>query len=218
MTRTEPQYRAAVHRERPELLIFTGVAGLLGNIAPIVFLTVATMVARHDFVADTISDLGRGPHKWIMDTGFYLGAGGLLALAIGAAHCHLGRRGWSMGLFCLAFLALVITLLGLWDNLVAQQQGNWTWHVWLTFALGPLYLAGPLLMAGGAARVSRGLAGAFVAAAILWIVFATVFKLAPDSSDGLYEKIAVAATLLWTVPLSILLWRRGRQSMARPSA
>lgn len=199
----------ALHEERPELLLFAGIVGLIGNIAPIVAMVAAVPIAQHDFVGDTISDLGRGPHKWIMDTGFYFGAAGLLALAIGSAHYHLGRTAWSAGVFCLAFLALTITLLGLWDRLSTPSEDEWTWHVWLTFVLGPLYLAGPLLMAKGAARVSRTLAVAFVASAVLWIVFATAFKLAPDSYDGLLEKIAVAATLLWTLPLSFVLLRRG---------
>ena len=66
--------------ERPELLVFCGLVGLVGCIAPIGAMVWATVVKKHGFVADTISDLARGPHKWIMDGGFYLGAAGLLAL------------------------------------------------------------------------------------------------------------------------------------------
>jgi hypothetical membrane protein len=199
----------AIHEERPELLVFSGAVGILGNIAPIVAMALAVPIAQHELIADTISDLGRGPHKWVMDTGFYFNAAGLLALAIGTAHYHVGRAAWSAGVFCLAFLALVITLLGLWDDLATERSEGWTWHVWLTFILGPLYLAGPLLMAPGASRISKSLSAAFIASAVLWTIFATAFKLAPDSYDGLLEKIAVAATLLWTLPLSVILLRRG---------
>lgn len=202
----------ALNELRPELLIFCGIVGALGNIAPLFALLAAVPFAEHDFLADTISDLGRGPHKWIMDTGFYLGAAGMLALSIGTAHYHIGRILWSAGVFTLALLALVITLLGLWDDLVAAKSGM-TVHVWLTFLLGPLYLVGPLMMAGAVARISRTFSAAFIVSALLWIGFATAFKFAPDSYDGALEKIAVTATLIWTLPLAWLLWQKGRSSL-----
>jgi hypothetical protein len=198
-----------LHELRPELLLVCGAVGLIGNLAPLLAMLVAWPVAEHDLVADTISDLARGPHKWIMDTGFYFGAAGLLGLAIGAAHLHLGRWGWSAGLLCLSFLAMVIVLLGLWDDLVPADGRGMTVHGRLTFLLGPLYLAGPLLMMAGVRRIGRWMSAAFIISAVLWIVLATAFKLSPDDIDGLVEKIAVAATLLWTLPLSGLLLRVG---------
>ena len=196
-------------RERPELLIFCGALGLAGSLLPLPAMIVATWVAEHGFVADSLSDLGRGPHHAIMDSGFYVSAAGLLALAIAAAHAHLDRLSWSLGIFCLAFLALVVTLLGIWDEFGRQVEGGLSVHTRLTFVLGPLYLAGPLLMRRGVGRAGRAYPRLFVASAGLWIVFATAFKLAPDSYDGILEKIAIAATLLWTVPLSWLFLTRG---------
>ncbi len=102
---------AVVARERPELLMFCGAVGLIGNIAPMITIIWAAVVIDHNFIADSISDLARGPHRRIMDVGFYVNAAGLLALAIGTAHAHLGRAGWSLGIFALAFLAMVVTLL-----------------------------------------------------------------------------------------------------------
>lgn len=185
--------------------------GLVGNIAPLVATAAAAATAEHDFLSDTISDLARGPHKWIMDTGFYMNAAGLLALAIGAAHVHLGRAAWSLGLFCLSFLALVIVMLGLWDAFHTGPAAPDTLsvHTRLSYFLGPLYLAGPLLMARGARRVARIYAWLFVVSAALWAAFAVPYKLAPTSYDGVLEKIAVAATMLWTVPLAWLFLVRG---------
>ncbi|WP_191090228.1 DUF998 domain-containing protein [Histidinibacterium aquaticum] len=206
-----------VTEERPELLLFCGLCGLLGNIAPLVLMAFATEVAQHDFVSDTVSDLARGPHKWIMDLGFYLNAGGLLALAIAAAHIHLGRMAWSLGIICLSLLALVVVLLGLWDEFHNSAVGpaDWTIHTRLTLLLGPLYLAGPLLMAGGIEGVRRSYAVLFVASAVLWIVLATVFKLSPTAYDGIIEKIAIGATLLWTIPLSLFFLGRGWEKSHR---
>lgn len=197
--------------ERPELLVFCGVVGIFGNLAPLLAMAIAVPVAQHDLIADTISDLGRGPHHWIMDSGFYMNAAGLLGLAIAAAHLHLGRVGWSLGIICLALLALIVTLVGIWDEFhtAGDNPPGLSVHTRLTFALAPLYLAGPLLIATGAAQVNRAMVPAFVAASVLWAVFAVAFKLAPNGYDGLLEKIAVAATLLWTVPLSVLFLRRG---------
>jgi hypothetical protein len=201
--------RVALHELRPELLIVCGLLGIVGNLAPLLSMLAAWPIAEHDLVADTISDLARGPHKWIMDTGFYLCAAGLLALSIGAAHLHMGRWSWSAGLFCLALLALVIVLLGLWDNITPDRDEGMTVHGRLVFLLGPLFLAGPLLMTSGARRIGKGLPAAFVASTVLWIVFAAAFKLSPDDIDGLLEKIAVAAKVLWTLPLSAVFLRHG---------
>jgi hypothetical protein len=198
---------------RPELLLVCGIVALLGNLAPILTMGIAAGIAEHDFVADTISDLGRGPHKWIMDTGFYMNSAAILALAIAAAHLHLGRSGWSLGIFALALLALLTTVLGLWDAFHTEEHDppGMTVHTWLTFGLVPLYLAGPILMAPGAARLHGWMRPVFYGAAALWIVFAVAFKLVPTGIDGLMEKIAVAATYAWTLPMAWLFIEQGRR-------
>ncbi|MCC1494761.1 DUF998 domain-containing protein [Cognatishimia sp. F0-27] len=187
---------------RPELLVFCGILGLLGSFVPIVLNIVASGVAEHDVVADTISDLGRGPHQIIMDTGFYICAAGLIALSIAAAHAHLGGVWWSVGIFALALTALFVVLLGVWDTF--GNGDDLSVHTRLTFALGPLYAVGPLVMAPRIGRIDPRLRWMFCVAAGLWVVFAAWFKLAPDGIDGLLEKIAILATLLWTVPLSLV--------------
>lgn len=207
--------RDVVAEERPELLVACGIFGIIGNIGPIIAIAAAVAVAQHDFVADSISDLARGPHKWIMDLGFYVNAGGLLALAIGAAHAHLGRMAWSVGLFCLAFTGLVVVLLGLWDDLQAgpDNVAGMTIHTKLTFLLGPLYLAGPLLMARGVSEVRPVYGYLFVASAAIWLIFAIGFKLVATSFDGILEKIAIGGTMLWTLPLSLFLLARGLEKL-----
>ena len=200
-----------VAAERPELLLFCGIAGLLGNLAPVVAIIWASTVIDHNFIADTISDLARGPHRLIMDCGFYLNAAGLLALAIGTSHAHLGRIGWSLGIFALALLALVVVMLGLWDAFGVTAEGEgMSVHTTLSFLLAPLYVAGPLLMAPAIGRLHTALRWLFVASALVFLVFATGFKLAPTAYDGILEKIAIAATLAWTLPLSWVLIVRGR--------
>lgn len=201
--------------ERPELLVLCGLAGIVGMAAPMAILAISSVVAEHDFFADTISDLARGPHKWIMDLGFYVNAAGLLSLAIASAHVHLGRWGWSIGVFLLALTGLVVVLLGLWDKFDASAEApaNWSAHTRLSILLGPLYLAGPLVMARGAAYVSRSYCWLFIVAAVLWIVLAAWYWMAPTAWDGFIEKAALLATMLWTLPLSWLYYSRGRRGL-----
>ncbi|MGR3492813.1 MAG: DUF998 domain-containing protein, partial [Shimia sp.] len=208
-----PDHPDIYRGHRPELLLFCGWAGILGSIASPIAMIWAWTVTGHSMIADTISDLGRGEHRVIMDTGFYIYAAGLLSLAIGTAHLHLGRFRWSVSVFALAGLALVVTMVGLWDAFGRTAPDD-VWlsvHTQLTFALGPLYLIGPLLMVKQMKHISTPYAVMFVIAAIGFIVFATWFKLAPDAYDGILEKIATAFTMLWTIPLGWFLVRYARE-------
>ncbi|OAN81789.1 hypothetical protein A8B78_08985 [Jannaschia sp. EhC01] len=199
---------------RPELLFVCAAMAAVGAVFPIAANIFASFIAEHDIVSDTISDLGRGPHKWIMDLGFYVNAAGLLAMALGCAHAHAGRIGWSLGIICLSLLALVTVLIGVWDEFGRQidAEEGLSVHTRLTFFLGPLYFLGPLFMFGAIRKISQTSGWLFLSAAVLWVVFAGAFKLAPNSVDGLLEKMAVAATLLWTIPLAKYLYDQGRDA------
>ncbi len=90
-------------------------------------------------------------------------------------------------------------------------------HTKLSFLLAPLYLVGPLLMAPAVANLHERLRSVFYISAILWLVFAVGFKIVPTSWDGILEKIAVAATMLWTLPLAWILLVRGYERSHRLS-
>ncbi|MBS1300857.1 DUF998 domain-containing protein [Loktanella sp. SALINAS62] len=215
----ESRHKSAriVARERPELLMFCGAVALIGHIVPLITIVWADIATgNHDFIADSISDLARGPHRYIMDVGFYAAAGGLMALAIGCAHAHLGRTGWSLGILTLSLCALVEVMLGLWDAFGATANGDgMSVHTQLSFGLAPLYVAGPIFMASAVGELNRYLRWSFWAAAFIWLVFAALFKLTPTNMDGIFEKIAFAGTYLWTLPLSWVLWVRGYERSHR---
>lgn len=197
--------------ERPELLIL---AGALGIGLPIIFtlgiLVLQVAMPDHDPVTDTISDLGRGPHAVWMDTLFYLNAAGHIALALGAAHAHLGRWGWSVGALILTLVALDLVMLGIWDEFGSgSEPGDYSVHTRFAVALFPLYLAGPLSMARGAAGAGRAHGHLFVACALLWPITSLFYFFGPEAIDGITERIAGASTLLWTIPLGWLLLKRG---------
>lgn len=199
-------------RTAPHLLMFCGILGVIGSLAPCAAMVWASLVTDHSFLADTVSDLGRGPNRFIMDTGFYINAASLIALAIGSTLLHPGSKRWTILVLCFTCLALLIVAIGLWDDFgQTAPDGGMSVHTKLTFGLGPLYLGGPLLAASILRDSEPGKAKLFVAAAILWILFAAAFKLAPDGIDGGLEKIAIAATLLWTVPFAWWMLALARQ-------
>ena len=195
----------------PGLLLFCGFLGIIGSLAPTVTLVWASLVTDHQFLADTISDLGRGDHRFIMDTGFYLNAGSLIALSIGTTILHPGTKRWSALILTFLALALVIVAIGLWDAFGRTAEGDGlSVHTALTFLLGPLFIAGPVLSWTFFREFAPKTGYLFLASAGLWIVFATAFKLAPDWIDGGLEKIAVACTLLWTIPYAWWMVRMAR--------
>lgn len=201
----------AVADERPELLILCGALGLIGPLAMTLgIVVVQTMSPGHDWVSDTISDLARDDTAWIMDPIFYLNAAAMLALAIGAAHLHVGRWDWSLGLFALAGIALVITLLGVWDEFYsAPGVDKVSVHTRLATLLFPLFTIGPLAMARGIGRVGARHRTLFLASGLLWPITALVYFYGPAEYYGLTERIAGATTLLWVLPLGLWFLRRG---------
>lgn len=198
----------------PGLLMVCAILGVLGSLAPTVTLIWASVVTDHQFLADTVSDLGRGPNRFIMDTGFYLNAASLIALAIGTTILHSGYSRWSWLIICFALLALNIVAIGLWDDFGKTADGEgMSVHTMLTFGLAPLYLAGPLLTRSLLRDHAPRLGQLCVASAVAWIGFATAFKLAPDWIDGGLEKVAIAATLLWTIPYAWWMLQQARRHL-----
>ena len=205
------QGRGVAAGERPELLALCGGAGLFGGLAFVAAEAVArARMPAHDALADTISALGRGPGGWIMDTGFYCQAAGLVGLAIGAAHAHLGRWGWSFGVLALALLGLLTVLIGVWDFFHRGEVPveDYSVHLWLSYALLPFYLLGPVAMAPGAARVRPLWRPVFFASAAGALVLGPAFVLAPDGWDGLVERLLALAGLVWTLGLAGILMGR----------
>ena len=137
---------------RPGMLLFCGALGVLGNLAPLGTLIAASVLTSHDVIADMVSDLGRGARKWIMDTGFFLpqcrGAAG--AVDRRARCSSAAARGGRSVAVLLAFTALrrgcCLDLLGRIRHRRRPQRPHR-----LTFFLGPLTFAGPLLHGLGAA-------------------------------------------------------------------
>lgn len=146
------------------------------------------VVPNHDWIADTISDLGAGRYEFIVDIGIYAFSAALVAVALIGAHAHLGGTGWSLGVIGLALAGLIVFLIGARNEYGDNDSDGVVIHIYLVYALGVLFAAVPLLMRPGAKRVSAVHAKALVGLALLWTVSAPIFLFLPTGIDGVYER------------------------------
>ena len=196
----------------PPLLMSCGIVGLIGCIALVASNVIGSMlVPDHDWVADTVSDLGAGEYEIIQDTGLHLYAAGLLACAIGAAHHHLGRGRWSLGILSLAILALCVEIVGVRNEYGDGDEEGIVVHTWIVYGLGVFFTAAPLLMAKGLGRVSGTFRWISIVCAILWAICAPIFFFLPTSIDGIWERGLGVITMVWVGTLSWVLYDAGRR-------
>lgn len=198
--------------ERPDFLRATGIMGLLGCAIFVVAVIVGDVVVPdHDFVADTISDLGAGRYEWIADAGIYAFSGAIVACAVGASHAHLGGDRWSWALGGLAFLALIVFLVGARNEYGDGDDEGVVIHVYLVYALGVLFAAIPWMMSRGAGIMGRGYLMAFRWLGTIWALAAPPFFFMPTGYDGLYERGLMAVAVIWVATLAWMLLDRGRR-------
>jgi len=166
-----------------------GIFAIAGSVICAVSILVADFVVPdHDWVADTISDLGAGRHEWIVDVGLYAFAASLTAIALLAAHIHLGRWSWSFGTAGFALLGHIVFLIGARNEYGDRDADGVEIHMYLVYLLGALVAVLPWAMRPGLAQVRPGLARALVAISALWVVSAPVFLVMPTGYDGAYER------------------------------
>lgn len=146
------------------------------------------VVPDHDWIADTISDLGAGEYEYIVDIGLYAFSASCISVALLAAHVHLGGGRWSIGVVGFAVLGLVVFLVGARNEYGDSDNEGIVIHTYLVYAIGVLMTALPLLTRAGAGRVSERHRRQFVAIAALWPVSAPVFFFLPTDVDGIYER------------------------------
>lgn len=203
----------SVNQERPYLLVALGLLGLLGCAAMLLGTVIAQMsVPDHDWVADTISDLGAGELEIIMDVALYGFAGGLLATALAASHAHLGGMGWSSGVVALAVLAGLVIIVGARNEYGDNDNEGVVIHAYLVYGLGVLFFQAPLCMAAGIGREHPTSRRILIGLAIAWAVLAPIFLLVPTSIDGLIERGLGVIACAIVVTLSSIFVLRGRKA------
>ncbi|MFW8637518.1 DUF998 domain-containing protein [Cribrihabitans pelagius] len=168
------------------------------------------VVPDHDWVSDTISDLGAGRYEFIADAGLYAFSTALVCIAILAAHVHLGGRGWSFGIVAFALMGLIVFLVGARNEYGDSDNEGVVIHIYLVYALGVLMALAPWAMAQSAGQMGRGYTRLLRAIAVLWVLTAPVFFFLPTGIDGLYERGLGLLAIIAVCTLAHLFLRYGR--------
>ncbi|UWQ20668.1 DUF998 domain-containing protein [Jannaschia sp. W003] len=168
------------------------------------------VVPDHDWIADTISDLGAGEYEWIADIGIYGFSLGLIALAAAASHAHLGGKGWTLGVYGLLVTGLIVFLVGARNEYGDADQDGTVIHIYLVYALGVTFAVMPWAMSEGAARMGDRYGWACKAATVLWVVMAPIFFFLPTDIDGLYERVLGGVTFIFVIAVALALLKRAR--------
>lgn len=197
--------------DEPLLMIVLGWYAIVGCIVFSVAILVADFVVPdHDWIADTISDLGAGKYEFIVDIGIYAFSASLISIALLAAHVHMGGWGWSVGIVGLAILGLLVFLIGARNEYGDNDSEGVVIHIYLVYALGLIMALVPWLMSDGASRAGRHYSRILIGISIIWTISAPIFFFLPNTIDGIYERYLglIAFALVWT--LARLFINRGK--------
>jgi hypothetical membrane protein len=195
-------HSTAQHRLEPILVKLLGWYAIAGCVIFAAAILIADVVVpNHDWIADTISDLGAGQYEFIVDIGIYAFSASLVATSLLTAHLHMGGWKWSLAIISLAVLALIVFLVGARNEYGDSDTEGVVIHIYLVGVLGVLMGLVPLLMRDGADRIVAGSGRLFIGIAILWIISAPVFFFMPDGYDGIYERYLglIAFGLVFTI-------------------
>lgn len=198
--------------ERPQLvrlLAITAMAGCLILIGGT--LAAQSMVPDHDWMAETISDLGAGRLEIIMDVALYGFAAGLFASALATSNVHMGGWGWSIGLMSLASAAALVVVVGARNEYGDGDNEGVVIHTYLVYGLGLAFTLIPFCMANGAGRILSWARPALIALGALWVIASPIFFFLPTDIDGLYERGLGLISIGMVVVLAIVLLKRAKE-------
>lgn len=197
--------------QAPRLMIALGWYAGIGCILFAASILVADFVVPdHDWIADTISDLGAGKYEFIVDIGIYAFSASFIAVALLSAHVHLGGAGWSFGVVGLATIGLVVFLVGARNEYGDNDSEGVVIHVYLVYALGLLMAVVPWIMSRGAGRAGPAYRRALIGVSVLWTLSAPPFFFLPTGIDGAYERYLGLIAMAMVITLARLFILRGR--------
>jgi hypothetical membrane protein len=201
--------------EQPLLLVSLSLLAVFGCVALATSILIADFVVPdHDWIADTISDLGAGRYEFIVDIGLYAFSAALIGLAVLAAHVHLGAWDWSVGIIALIIFGLLIFLIGARNEYGDNDNEGWVIHIYLVYALGIAMTVACFALARGAARASPRYRMILIATGIVWVISAPVFFLLPTDVDGIFERYLGAVSFVFILALAHLFYQRAKQRNA----
>lgn len=195
--------------EHPHLLRSLAWIAIAGCVVFAISILIADQVVpEHDWMADTISDLGAGRYEFIVDMGIYAYAGSLFACAVGAAHAHLGGRGWTLSIYGLILTGLLVFLIGARNEYGDGDDEGWVIHSYLVYAIGLTYAVMPWAMSEGMGRISKRLKWIARGVTVAWVPLAPIFFFFPNGYDGAYERFLGAVTFVFVIALAATFFGR----------
>jgi hypothetical membrane protein len=195
--------------EHPHILRGMSILAMVGPVIFFVSILIADFVVPdHDWIADTISDLGAGEYEMIVDVGIYSYAGALLAISVGAAHAHLGGRGWTFGIYALILTGIVVLLIGARNEYGDGDNEGPVIHIYFVYAIYALFAAVPWGMSKGAGAIRGAYGLVCKAVSVAWVPLAPIFFLLPTDIDGIYERFLGLITFVFVYVMALVL--RGR--------
>ncbi len=198
--------------EQPALMRTLSFFAVFGCLALAGSILIADFVVpNHDWIADTISDLGAGRYEFIVDIGRYSFSAALIGLAVLAAHVHLGKWDWSVGIIALVIFGLLVFLIGARNEYGDNDSDGWVIHIYLVYALGVTMTVACFSLARGAARASSHYRNILITTGVLWVVSAPVFFFLPTEVDGIYERYLGAVSFVLVLTLAHLFCQRAKQ-------
>ena len=201
--------------EQQFLLRFFSLLSVFGCIALTVSILIADFVVPdHDWIADTISDLGAGRYEFIVDIGLYAFSAALIGIAVLAAHVHLGVWDWSVGIIAFILFGLLVFLIGARNEYGDDDSDGWVVHIYLVYALGIAMTVACFALARGAARAKPRYRTILISTGVVWVVSAPVFFFLPTNIDGLYERYLGALSFVPVLTLAHLFYRRSNLGKA----
>ncbi|MEL6644894.1 MAG: DUF998 domain-containing protein [Pseudomonadota bacterium] len=193
------------------LLRICAALALLGTVLLIGSNVVGSLlVERHDWVADTVSDLAAGRLEYIQDIGLYGYAAGLLALSLALSHVRMPSHRWTIAALGLGVVALLVTIIGARNEYGDGDSEGVEIHIYLVYALGVAFTVVFFAAAPGLTRLRAGLGTLSYGCGVLWTIGAPIFFLLPTAYDGLWERGLGLITCVWVVAVGWAVWRLAR--------
>ncbi|NDV49733.1 MULTISPECIES: DUF998 domain-containing protein [unclassified Salipiger] len=215
LTAETPRQLPAETAERPALMHALVLLAIFGCVALTASILIADFVVPdHDWIADTISDLGAGRYEFIVDTGLYAFSAALIGLAVLAAHVHLGAWDWSVGIIALIVFGLLVFLIGARNEYGDNDSEGWVIHTYLVYALGLAMATACFALARGAARVGPRYRTILIGTGVVWCASAPIFFFLPTAVDGIYERYLGAVSYVLVLTLAHLFHQRAKQRKA----
>lgn len=206
------QHLHSTRGEEPVLLMTLALTALVGSAVLIVGTIAAQMIVpNHDWISDTLSDLGAGEWELVMDLSLYGFAAALFAIALGTAHAHLGGVAWSVGTLSFATIAALVVVIGARNEYGDGDSDGVVIHNYLVYGIGALFAIAPLCFGVALSRDHRAARNVLLFLSAVWVLCSPVFLWAPTGIDGLIERLLGLVACAMTVTLSAVLLRRARR-------